>query len=134
MAWCTEGRIHVVAHNHLQPTTLEWERYLNEARENQGVAGLVVLVHSAGGSPDAKQRKAMAHMAHQHYPNPPAQVILTSSIVVRAVMKLATMFNPKIRCFPPEHFNLACTYLGLSREERDRTAELLQQTQAQLTG
>ncbi len=132
MHWRTEGRIQVVVHNHLQPTNLEWERYVNDSRENVGVENLRVLVHSQGGSPNARQRKNLEIMVRQNFRRPIPMSVLTPSLVVRAVMKLAGAFNHNIRCFPPEEVDVACVFLGLSHFERSRVPQILQSLQAEL--
>ena len=132
LVWNTQGRLSVVVHGRHGPTALEWDRYLNHTRENVPIKNLRVLVLTLGGSPDGKQRQAMAEVARQQYPQPPPVAILTGSLIVRSVMKLSAIFNPHIRCFAPEEFALACAYLGLNALERDQAARQLAALQSEV--
>ena len=125
LIWQTEGRLSVVVHGHHAPTNLEWDRYLNHTRQNVPIKNLRVLVLTLGGSPDGKQRQAMAEVARQDYPHPPPVAMLTGSVIVRSVMKLATMFNPHIRCFAPDQLAMVYAYLGLNRLEQEQAKRML---------
>jgi hypothetical protein len=125
LVWETVGRVSVVVHGRVQPTTLEWEEYINYARGNANIKNLQVLVRTHGGSPDANQRQTMADMARQDYPNPPRVAMITGSVVVRAVMNLAMVFNPNIKCFSPEQMSVACAYLELDSREQALAAAAL---------
>jgi hypothetical protein len=125
LVWDTVGRVSVVVHGRSHPTTLEWEEYINYARGNVSIKDLKVLVRTHGGSPDAAQRKTMEDMARQDYPRPPRVAMVTGSVVVRAVMNVATVFNPHIKCFAPDQISVAYAYLGMDDHERARAALLL---------
>ena len=125
LVWETVGRVSVVVHGRLQPSTLEWENYINYARGNIGIKRLRVLVLTHGGSPDANQRKTMEDMARQDYPQPPPVAMVTDSLVVRGVMTLATIFNPYIKCFP-DQLSIAYAYLGLDAHESEQAARALE--------
>ena len=125
LAWDTAGRLSVVVHGRKQPTGLEWEEYVNYARGNAGIGDLRLLVWTHGGSPDANQRKTLEYMARQHFPEAPPLAMITGSLVVRAVMSLATVFNPRIKCFSPDQISVAYAYLGLDASERKLAAEML---------
>lgn len=127
LVWDTVGRVSVVVHGRSNPTTLEWEEYINHARGNVSIKDLKVLVRTHGGSPDADQRKTLEDMARQDYPRPPRVAMITGSVVVRAVMSVATVFNPHIRCFAPDQISVAYAYLGMDDNERTRAALLLAQ-------
>jgi hypothetical protein len=88
--------------------------------------------HSLGGSPDANQRKNLESMVRQNFPGSTPMVVLTPSLVVRAVMNLASLFNANIRCFRPDELDVACVFLGLSQAERRRVPQILQSLQAEL--
>jgi hypothetical protein len=122
LVWEIVGRVDVVVHGRYRPTTLEWEEYINHARANVGIKDLRVLVRTHGGSPDADQRKTMADMARQDYSHPPRVAMVTDSAVVRAVMAVATAFNPHIKCFAPDEISLAYAYLALDDHERTQAA------------
>jgi hypothetical protein len=132
LVWETVGRVSVVVHGRSQPTTLEWEAYINYARTNVSIKDLKVLVRTHGGSPDAEQRKTMADMARQDYPHPPRVAMVTGSVVVRAVMAVSTVFNPYIKCFAPDHMSIACAYLGLDDHERTRATLALERLEKQV--
>ncbi|WP_437328879.1 hypothetical protein [Sorangium sp. So ce381] len=132
LTWKTQDRLSVVVHNECAPTDLEWNIYLNHVRENVNIPNLRVLVWTDGGSPDGRQRKAMEVVARQGYPNPPPLAVVTQSIVVRAVMKLASIFNPHIRCYSPDQISLAYMYLGLTPAERDLASQLMRELRGEL--
>lgn len=126
LVWETVGRVSVVVHGRLQPTALEWGEYISYARGNVAIKDLQVLVRTHGGSPDGAQRKTMEDMSRQDYPRPPKVAMITESVVVRAVMAISTVFNPRIKCFAPDQMSIAFAYLGLDAHERERSMRVLE--------
>jgi hypothetical protein len=87
------------------------------------------LVYTAGGAPDASQRKELnAIMA----PTRPPVAILTPSALARAIGTAFTWFNPRLRVFAPRDLNAALEHLELSVIERRAATEALSQLQTAL--
>ncbi len=119
LVWADRGRLSIAVHNAHPPSDLEWSRFLNYVRGRKDVKNQRILVWTDGGSPDARQRKALEDVVRKHIQDAAPMAVLTSSLIVRAVMKLAAFFNPLIKCYSPEDFNAASAYLGLSPDERE---------------
>lgn len=116
--WADKGRLSIAVHNAKPPSDLEWTRFLNHVRSRKDITDQRILVWTDGGSPDAHQRRALEEVIRKHIPDPAPMAVLTSSLIVRAVMKLASFFNPLIKCYAPDESSSALAYLGLSPDER----------------
>ncbi len=119
LVWADRGRLSVVVHNSRAPTNLEWSAYLNHVRARKDLKNQRVLVATDGGSPDGRQRRDLEEVVRTYHADPAPMAVLTSSLIVRAVMKVAAFFNPAIRCYTPDEFSAAVTFLELSPAERE---------------
>jgi hypothetical protein len=132
MSWRTEGRLNVVYHGPLAPTNLEWQRYVNESVAlSGGRSDTRVLVLSRGGSPDGQQRQTL-ETALRGRAKPVA--LLTDKVLARAVISAMSLFNPSMKAFPTTALKEASDFLGLTREERERAAQLLLELETEADG
>ncbi len=122
MSWRAEGRLSVVFHGPRAPTNLEWQRYVTEALSSSTRDDTRVVVLSRGGSPDGTQRQALI-TALRGRPKPVA--LLTDKVLARAAIAAMSLFNPSMRAFPTSGLKEAGDFLALTREERERVAQLL---------
>ncbi len=117
------GRTLVVVHNKDFPSDAEWDAYLDALRAHiSEYADRRSLVVTEGGAPSSKQRTRMTELVSDHAA---PTAVLTSSPAVMATVGALNLRNAAIRAFPPDGLDAALDHLGLTAEERQRTAEVL---------
>jgi len=123
------GRLVVTVHTAEAPSDEDWNEYMS------GVDGFLpledqrVLVVSAGGGPNAMQRKLMTD-ALQGAKVPVA--ILTNSWLMRGAGIAVRWFNPGLKIYAPHALESAFEHLRLTSWERIESALLIQRFQRQL--
>jgi hypothetical protein len=128
VAWKFEGRLSVMVHGPVNPTNLEWQRFLRDAVDGRTGTHWRNLVVSYGGRPDGEQRKQLAEMLKGRAA---PTAIMTGNAVVRAAVVAISFFNRKMKAFALDDFDGACSYLELTPDERRRArAFLAELTQA----
>ena len=114
------GSLHIVVVGEKDPTTADWNTYLDAIRltEKNGVdvSELRTLVFSDGAGPNAQQRKAVADYLKGR-PSPLA--IVTGVTIMRGVITALGWFNSQVRAFAPEQLEEALQYLGVPRGRCD---------------
>jgi len=126
MAWDHTGRLSVVVHSELPPSSLEWSRYLNA---NRILTDLRVMVCTYGGGPDGGQRREL--MDDVFYNNVPT-VVMTNSVVVRCMVNAINWFNRNMKALPIDADVAAHRLLGLSAQEAVRALELREKLEREL--
>ena len=121
VAWKFAGRLSVMIHGPGNPTNLEWQRFLRDAVDRGTGTHWRNLVVSYGGRPDGEQRKLLAEMLKGRAA---PTAIMTGSGVARAAVLAMSFFNRQMKAFAMEDFDGACSYLGLSADERDRAQRM----------
>ncbi len=130
MGWRRMGRLCVTVHTEHPPTNEEWAAYVEQAGEYRPLQDQRVLVVSAGGAPDGKQRKLMVDVL-QGARVPVA--ILTNSLVMRAAGVAVSWFNPMLKVFGPDALDSATQYLDLTAWERRESESALKELQRGLS-
>lgn len=112
------GNVHIVLAGAADPTDADWRLYMDavrgEERKMADFGKMRTLVFSAGGGPNAKQRKEINEFLGGR-PTPVA--IVTSSTIMRGVVTALQWFNPLARAFSPENVVAALQFLGTSNSE-----------------
>src|SRR5690606_440559 len=98
-------------------------------RREVPMADQKVLVVSAGGGPNGKQRKMMID-ALEGTRVPVA--ILTDSWLMRSAGIAVSWFNPMLKVLPPTALDEAFNYLDLTAWEREESTRLLRELQYKL--
>jgi hypothetical protein len=120
-------RFAVVVHAENPPSDAEWNALLDEYLTKPGVAH--VLVYSAGGAPNAKQRVRLTSVLSLRGGS---VAVLTPSKLARAAGMALNLFRPEIRVFAPSELDLAFDYLGANEVERAMLARVLDEVKAEL--
>nr|WP_206607121.1 hypothetical protein [Sandaracinus sp.] len=109
MAFKLVENVMLLVHTNRPPSDEEWGEYV-EAVDAQGAAPLAQLVHTQGGSPNAKQRGAFTKMlAGRTVP----VAVLNDSALVRGAVTAIAWFNPSLRAFKSADIDAALQYLGV---------------------
>ena len=130
MTWRNEGRLNVVVHGPLEPSALEWTRYLN-AMAPRKEDELRVLVFSHGGAPNGSQRLQLTSLVEGGDLRVPLALI-TDALLARAIVGALRWFNPAIRAFAMSETSAAYEFLGLTADERDRVTALRAELEREL--
>jgi hypothetical protein len=114
----------VACHDRRTPSMAEWDAYLSLGLTS-GISAdkLCFLIFTAGGSPDAMQRRRMEMAMRMHGVMMAPSAIVTDSWAVRQVVTIISWFNPAIRAFAGHDAKGAMDYLGI---EGDLWPTLLQ--------
>lgn len=104
----------IEVHSEHAPSDADWELLLEMAREH-GADGKGCLVVSAGGAPNAAQRRALASLPH--VAKVPTAVVTPSVFARGAVTALGWLGN-SIRAFAPDALDAAMGYAGVAAEDR----------------
>jgi hypothetical protein len=113
------GRDHfVVVHTTAPPSDAEWERYITALCDPASAPVRTILVVTAGGSPNAAQRKRFVESTEKRGAQPRV-AILSPSALVRTIIAAFNLFVPQpMRMFAPTDSRGAFGYLGVSASER----------------
>lgn len=129
MDWRTIGRLCVTVHTEAVPAEPEWVDYMKGVRREVPMAEQKVLVVSAGGGPNGKQRKMMTD-ALEGTRVPVA--ILTDSWLMRSAGIAVSWFNPMLKVLPPRALDEAFAYLDLTTWERQESRIIIGELQKRL--
>lgn len=129
MSWRRIGRLVVTVHTDAAPDDEEWAGYVALVRDRLPPETHRVLVVSAGGGPNIKQRKMMVDALNgSRVP----VAILSSSLVMRGTGIAISWFNPSLKVFGPEAFDAAVEHLGLTPSERVESARVIRELEVGL--
>jgi hypothetical protein len=120
------GGTMVVAHGPDNPGEAVWASFVATMKELRSEVGRV-LVFSAGGSPNAKQR---AHLRQQVGTIHAA--ILTDSIVARGAVTALSWLGLSIAAFAPPQVTGAMDYIGVPPDERELVRRTLGHVKARV--
>jgi hypothetical protein len=124
MNWRRMGRLVVTVHTSEVPSDEDWGEYMAGVDAYLPLEDQRVLVVSAGGGPNGKQRKMMTDALNG------ARVpvaIVTNSLLMRGAGIAVSWFNPSLKVLRPEDLDRAINYLGLTEWERGESARVLKE-------
>lgn len=123
------ARLVVTVHTSAVPDDEEWAAYVSGADAYLPLEDQRIVVVSAGGGPNGKQRKMVVDVLNG------ARVpvaIITSSWLMRSSGIAVSWFNPSLKVFGPDAFESAIDYLGLTAWERAESARCLKELEKAL--
>jgi hypothetical protein len=129
MNWRRMARLVVTVHTAAVPADEEWAAYIAQVDAYLPLEDQRVLVVSAGGGPNGRQRKMMVDVLNG------ARVpvaIISDSWLMRGAGIAVSWFNPSLRIFGPDALGDAVDYLGLTTWERVEINRVLQELQQSL--
>lgn len=118
------ARLVVTVHTAAVPSDEDWNAYMAQVDAYLPLEDQRVLVVSAGGGPNGKQRKMMVDALNG------ARVpvaIITTSLLMRGAGVAVSWFNPSLKVLGPEDLDAAVEYLGLTTWERVESARTLKE-------
>jgi hypothetical protein len=124
MDWRRMGRLVVTVHTAEVPSDEDWGQYVAGVDDYLPLEDQRVLVVSAGGGPNGKQRRMMTDALNG------ARVpvaIVTNSLFMRGAGIAVSWFNPSLKVLRPEDLDRAINYLGLTDWERLESARVLKE-------
>jgi hypothetical protein len=124
MDWRRMARLVVTVHTAEVPSDEDWDAYMAGVHDYLPLEDQRVLVVSAGGGPNGKQRKMMVDALNG------AKVpvaIITNSFLMRGAGIAVSWFNPSLKVLGPDELDAAVEYLGLTTWERVESARTLKQ-------
>jgi hypothetical protein len=124
LVWERDGGRSVVlvaVHTSTSPSDAEWEAWVATLEQMNtrfsGQLSLVAnLVLTDGGGPSQSQRSRVNTLIAVGNSAPPVAIV-TDSRIVRTLVSGLSIFNPRLRVFPPNQASLATAHLGLPRDE-----------------
>jgi hypothetical protein len=124
MNWRRMARLVVTVHTAAVPSDEDWDAYMAQVDAFLPLQDQRVLVVSAGGGPNGKQRKMMIDALNG------ARVpvaIITNSLLMRGAGIAVSWFNPSLKVLGPGDLDAAVEYLGLTTWERVESARALKE-------
>jgi hypothetical protein len=115
VAWRAVDDYLVFVHAEHPPEDEEWTEMLALFRKAFDIRRLKVLVYTAGGAPNARQR-AQLNQVLEHI-RPPVAVV-TTSMVARAAGTAIAWFTPTLRVFSPDDSERAFDHIDATELER----------------
>ena len=116
MVYRVVKNVHVVVHTTEPPSDEEWRLFFDHLHRNLPTIEAIVVA-SAGGGPDGKQRD-YAERFWMDKPKKPHIAVLTPSPFIRAVTgALGWLIGDRIRTFAELDFKGAFVYLNLDVEQ-----------------
>jgi hypothetical protein len=116
------GRAYIVVQGATTASNYEWNEYANDLHANIDHID-VMIVWTAGGTPNAEQRAYQAALWAKTQKRPRVAILTPSAFVNSFVSSLAWVARQRLRAFGPDDLVLASGYLDLSEEERNAVAE-----------
>lgn len=129
MVWRRLGRFAVTVHSERAPLDEEWSRYVASAREYLPLVEQRILVISAGGAPNAAQRRQLVTLLEGALA---PTAILTGSWLMRGAGTAVSWFNPSLRVFGLDGLAQAMDHLQLNDTERKVGISYVQELQSRL--
>jgi hypothetical protein len=124
MDWRRVGRLVVTVHTSAVPSDEDWDAYMAGVDDYLPLEDQRVLVVSAGGGPNGKQRKMLIDALHGvRVP----VAIITNSLLMRGAGTAVSWFNPSLKVLGPGDLNAAVEYLGLTTWECVESARILKE-------
>lgn len=127
MAYTQVGNTMVVAHGPQPPAQHEWEGQIALFRDTK-VPVRRLLVFTAGGAPDAKQR-AQAEKEFGKL----RVAVLTDAVLARGVVTALRWLGMPISAFPADQVVRAMEDIGVPSGERDEVRSALTRIKASVT-
>src|SRR6187549_3930834 len=94
MNWRRMGRMVVTVHTAAEPSDVDWDGYMAQVDAFLPLSDQRILVVSAGGGPNSKQRKMMVDaLAGARVP----VAIITNSMLMRGAGVAVSWFNPSLK-------------------------------------
>jgi hypothetical protein len=119
MAYMQVGATMVVAHGPQPPAQNEWDGHIALCKDGK-VKVRRLLVYTAGGAPDAKQR-AQAEKEFGQL----RVAVLTDSVLARGVVTALRWLGMPISAFPADQVVRAMEDIGVPSAERDEVRSAL---------
>lgn len=126
MDWRRMARLVVTVHTADVPDDGEWAEYVAGANAYLPLEDQRVLVVSAGGGPNGKQRKMIVDVLNGAIV---PVAIITNSWLMRGSGIAVSWFNPSLKVLGPGTLDTAIEYLGLTTWERVESARILKELQ-----
>ncbi|HMJ09902.1 MAG TPA: STAS/SEC14 domain-containing protein [Polyangiaceae bacterium] len=114
--WANAGSVRVCVHGLTNPFDEEWRAYVDDLAVN-GRALKGILVYTAGGGPNAAQRKYLAELWTRRGSMLPVALMSPSTVVRGMVTALNWVLPKPIRTFPPDQPDEAVRFLQLDAAE-----------------
>jgi len=118
------ARLVVTVHTDAVPDDREWADYMSQVDAYLPLEDQRILVVSAGGGPNGKQRQMMVEALNG------ARVpvaIITNSWVMQGAGIAVRWFNPSLKVFGAGALDSAIEYLGLTTWERVESARSIKE-------
>lgn len=131
LAWRLQDDLMVIVHNEHPPSDAEWTANLREYEKTGSGRRVRVLVYTAGGAPNARQRQALNRVLGSAVEKPRIAV-MTSSSLARAAATAVSWFNPTFKMFSQDEIELALDHLDCSSAERTRARRILDELKSKL--
>lgn len=134
-----EGRhVLVAVHGTASPSDAEWQAWAKLLDERGRAVGdelmlLSNLVVTEGGAPTTEQRALVNGMVTRGR-SLPAVAVVTSSRMVRVLVRGFSIFNPRLRVFSPGEWRSAGLHVGVPSEHLPRVLELIRRLEADVFG
>ena len=125
------GNVRVCVHGAKAPLDKEWHAYVDDLAVNgKGLKG--ILVYTAGGGPNAAQRKYLAELWTRRGSELPVALMSPSTVVRGMVTALNWVLPKPIRTFNPDHPDEAVRFLKLDAAESRAALATLDEFRAKL--
>lgn len=121
----------LLVHGPHPPGDAEWAEYLRDlASWLPGSVGLLIV--TAGGGPTGSQRRALREVTAAAPDAKTPTAVVSSSRLVRGIVRAISLFAPSIRVFAPGSLPDALAYVEVDPAEQPELLARIQQLQRTL--
>jgi hypothetical protein len=128
-AFRSVGDFLVFVHTEDPPSDEEWDQLMTAFKQVPDLRRCRVLVLTAGGAPNARQRQVVNAILKQA--TPPVAIV-SSSMVARAVVTAMGWFNPRMKAFAEEDISGAFAHLDATEVDRGRLSQAVNELRREL--
>lgn len=113
-------RLMILVHAKEAPAEVEWQDYVEQARQKRNDLRAFLVV-TEGGGPNAMQRAALDEAVglEQH---PAKTAVVTVSVVARGIVTAIGWFSRNIKAFSTNQLEAALTFLEVPASDHDLVA------------
>lgn len=127
IAWGYAEKMLVVVHAPVEPTTANWNEFMDEVRTHANVRGVMILANNSRLTP--LQRAEIKRWYEEHKVR---GALVTDSVMMRGIVTAMNWFGIEAKAFPSDGLDAAMEYIGVLPAGRANVLVMIRQLEGML--